>query len=107
MRSTVLSLTYHLRRSVDWVLTRVWGSRPAPLGPGTPFPTHKVKGWTALYDMVTFRPDIGYAEALRRERWQKKVVGDAAFISSAVIASAVGVFAWKAAQPWLRSKYGN
>lgn len=25
--------------------------------------------------MVTFRPDVGYAEALRRERWQKDVLG--------------------------------
>jgi kynurenine 3-monooxygenase len=24
--------------------------------------------------MVTFRPDVGYAEALRRERWQKDVL---------------------------------
>jgi kynurenine 3-monooxygenase len=24
--------------------------------------------------MVTFRPDIGYSEALRRERWQKRIV---------------------------------
>jgi len=107
MRSSVLSVQYHLRRSLDWVLTRVWGSRPKPLGPGTPFPTQKVKGWTALYDMVTFRPDIGYAEALRRERWQKKIVSDATFVSSAAIVSVVGFFAWRAAQPWLRSKYGN
>lgn len=24
--------------------------------------------------MVTFRPDVGYAEALRRENWQKDLV---------------------------------
>ena len=28
-----------------------------------------------MYHMVTFRPDVGYAEAKRRERWQKEVVG--------------------------------
>jgi len=39
-----------------------------------PFPTKRVTGWTSLYEMVTFRPDVGYAEALRRERWQKDVL---------------------------------
>jgi kynurenine 3-monooxygenase len=38
------------------------------------FPTKKVEGWTSLYEMVSFRPDVGYAEALRRELWQKEVV---------------------------------
>ena len=27
-----------------------------------------------MYEMVSFRPDVGYAEALRREVWQKEVV---------------------------------
>lgn len=102
MRSSVLSPLYHLRRSVDWVLTRVWGSVPKTLGNGIAFPTTKVHGWTALYDMVTFRPDIGYAEALRREQWQKKVVADVAYVSAAALTAGVGLFAWTTAKPWLR-----
>lgn len=77
------------------------------LGSGIPFPTQKVKGWTALYDMVTFRPDVGYAEVMRREKWQKKVVADTTFITSAAIVSVVGIYGWRLAQPWLKSKYGN
>lgn len=98
MRSLVLSPLYHLRRAVDWVLTRVWPSVPADLTASVPFPTKHVRGWTALYDMVTFRPDIGYAEALRREQWQKGVVHNAAWVAGVGVATAVGLYALRTAQ---------
>ncbi|TXT10730.1 hypothetical protein VHUM_02235 [Vanrija humicola] len=91
MRSSVLKPLYHLRRGIDWVLTRVYPSTPQAVDPRVPFSTKKVRGWTSLYDMVTFRPDIGYAEALRREKWQKSVVGGAAWATAAVAAAGVAV----------------
>ena len=50
-----------------------------------PFPTKRVTGWTSLYEMVTFRPDVGYAEALRRERWQKNVLHYGVWVGGAGI----------------------
>lgn len=88
MRSSVLNPLYHVRRAVDYALTRLVPSVPAPLGGPEPFPTQRVRGWTALYDMVTFRPDVGYAEARRREAWQKHVVHSAAYAGLAAVVAA-------------------
>lgn len=57
-----------------------------------------------MYDMVTFRPDISYAEAQRQEQWQKRMVQNSAVVGAAAIAGAVGIFALKAAQPWLQRR---
>lgn len=92
MRSSVLNPLYHLRRAVDYTLTRLIPSQPASLDSPEPFPTKTVRGWTALYDMVTFRPDIGYAEARRREAWQKHAVHSAAYAGLAAVIGA-GLFA--------------
>lgn len=92
MRSSVLNPLYHLRRAVDYALTRLIPSVQAPLTGAEPFPTKRVRGWTALYDMVTFRPDIGYAEARRREAWQKHVVHSAAYAGLAAVVG-MGIFA--------------
>jgi kynurenine 3-monooxygenase len=94
MRSTVLSPLHHLRRHLDAFLTKIL-PRPAStsqlgLSLTDPFPTRKVKGWTSLYEMVTFRPDVGYAEALRRERWQKDVLGWGVWVGGAGLVGLVG-----------------
>ena len=76
MRSHVLSPLYLLRRWIDYSLTIILPSKPGgDLSLTNAFPTKQVRGWTSLYEMVTFRADIAYAEALRRETWQKEVVG--------------------------------
>lgn len=98
MRSSVLNPLYHLRRAVDYVLTRIYPSTPAPVVPGEAFGTKEVKGWTALYDMVTFRPDVPYAEARRREAWQKKVVGWAGGVVGAGVVVGLGVGAVRVAR---------
>lgn len=54
--------------------------------------------------MVTFRPDVGYSEALRKERWQKDVVGYTGWIGSAIGISAAGVFAVAMAKKWLERR---
>lgn len=96
MRSSVLNPLYHLRRAVDYVLTRVCPSVPAELESPEPFPTKRVQGWTALYDMVTFRPDIGYAEARRREAWQKGVVHSLGVAGLGGVAAVASLFAARA-----------
>ena len=86
MRSKVVSPTYHIRRVLDSVLSFVMpptskrailqetsaGSSPTLCEEA--FPTPRVSGWSSLYSMVTFRPDVSYKEALRKERSQKDVV---------------------------------
>jgi kynurenine 3-monooxygenase len=99
MRSHVLTPMHHLRRHIDAFLTFL--IRPSPqkdVSLGNPFPTPHVAGWTSLYSMVTFRPDVGYAEALRKERSQKKVVAGLGWIGATglgVAAVAVGFRAWR------------
>lgn len=91
MRSKVVSPTYHIRRVLDSVLSFVMPptSKRAILqdtSAGSPpklceeaFPTPRVRGWSSLYSMVTFRPDVSYKEALRKERAQKDVVAGLAW----------------------------
>lgn len=75
MRSKVLSPLHKLRRQIDTLLGRLWPSHPvSQLSLTDPFPGQPVRGWNGLYEMVTFRADIGYAAALKRDRWQTKVV---------------------------------
>ncbi len=92
MRSAVLSPMHHLRRQVDNLLTSVFPSNSkSKLSRTEPFTTNRVRGWTSLYEMVTFRPDVPYAEALRKERWQKGVVGTAEWVLGGVI-TGIGIF---------------
>ncbi|WVQ71023.1 kynurenine 3-monooxygenase [Cryptococcus sp. DSM 104548] len=117
MRSHVLSPMHHLRRHLDTLLTTLFPSLPRSFKPtsslpallsseasSTAFPTKKVKGWTSMYDMVTFRPDVGYAEALRKESWQKEVVGWVGYVGGAVSVGALGlgaVVGARLARKWL------
>ena len=101
MRSHVLSPLHHLRRHLDSLLSRILvapsnpfstsatGSKGRELSLTNPFPTTQVKGWTSLYEMVTFRPDVGYAEALRREMWQKQVVSWLALGGAGVLSAGI------------------
>lgn len=95
MRSSVLNPLYHLRRAFDYVLTRVWPSVANPVVPRVAFSTPRVHGWTALYDLVTFRPDVPYSEALRREAYQKSVVHALAWTSGTAIVAVVGLAAFR------------
>ncbi|ORY32327.1 kynurenine 3-monooxygenase [Naematelia encephala] len=105
MRSHVLSPWHHLRRVLDAALSFVLPSpKPANLSLTEAFPTKRVKGWTSLYEMVTFRPDVGYAEALRRENWQKEVVGIMATISGVGVAGGVGLGTFLLARRFLSKR---
>ncbi|ODQ66959.1 putative kynurenine 3-monooxygenase [Nadsonia fulvescens var. elongata DSM 6958] len=57
MRHSVVSNTYLLRKKIDGILARVFKNK-----------------WLPLYTMVSFRPDIMYSEAVRRETRQKAIV---------------------------------
>lgn len=59
MRHGVVSRAFALRKKLDGFLSRSLGNY-----------------WLPLYTMVSFRPDIPYGEALRRETKQSKIVHD-------------------------------
>ena len=102
MRHDVLSPMHHLRRYLDSLLTKLFRVHPkSEMSPTEPFPTRRVQGWTSLYEMVTFRPDVGYAEALRRERWQKDVVGTAGMVLGGGLVTGLGIAAWWAGRRFL------
>ena len=105
MRSTVLSPLHHLRRTLDSLLAKLIPSTPtATLSLTSPFPTTTVKGWTSLYEMVTFRPDVGYGEALRRERWQRGVINWASWMTGVGAAAGLGGVGVWAAQRWFKRR---
>ncbi|WWC86089.1 kynurenine 3-monooxygenase [Kwoniella dendrophila CBS 6074] len=106
MRSHVLSPFHHFRRLLDSVLTRIIPSSPQPLHLSLtePFPSKKVKGWTSLYEMVTFRPDVPYSEALRKERSQKEIMAWSGYISGLVTLGGVGFIGLTLARRWLDRK---
>jgi kynurenine 3-monooxygenase len=123
MRSKVVSPAYHLRRVLDSVLSHVLPP-PArkeillPQGPAVqskstpppsttePFPTARVNGWSSLYTMVTFRPDVSYQEALRKEKAQRDIVQGLAWgLGGGVGLAAMGGLVWGAlyGQKYLQS----
>lgn len=77
MRQSVTSTSYKLRKKLDGVLSRSLKDY-----------------WLPLYTMVSFRPDIPYSEAVRREAWQANFVKNVVSWSTAiaVTATAVGIF---------------
>ncbi|WVQ97129.1 kynurenine 3-monooxygenase [Kwoniella sp. CBS 9459] len=105
MRSHVLSPLHHLRRTLDSLLTRLIPSSSKlanlHLSLNTdPFPTKRVKGWTSLYEMVTFRPDVPYSEALRKERWQRDVMAWTGYVSGLLAVGGAGVVGLNLARKW-------
>lgn len=85
MKSHVLSPLHLLRRRLDVLLSSLF---PPPTAPeissslsatstsasSSPYPVDVVRRWSTLYHMVTFRADVRYSEAWRREEHQKRVL---------------------------------
>ena len=46
--------------------------------------------------MVTFRPDVGYSEALRREKWQKEVLAWGVWAGGVGAVGIAGIGGWLA-----------
>nr|XP_019014790.1 kynurenine 3-monooxygenase [Kwoniella pini CBS 10737]OCF53571.1 kynurenine 3-monooxygenase [Kwoniella pini CBS 10737] len=103
MRSHVLSPLHHIRRFIDSALTQLIPSRPSSLHLSLTdaFPTKRVKGWTSLYEMVTFRPDVPYSEALRKEKAQKEIMAWTGYISGIVGIGAIGFAGLRLTRKWL------
>ena len=95
MRHSVTTPLYRLRKMVDGLLSK-----------GTifvPFQTlasqltvntfnKAPKGWLALYTMVTFRPDISYAEVRRKADRQNRLL-DMAVWSGLLASGCIGILA--------------
>lgn len=100
MRHSVTTPLYRLRKLVDGVLSK--GTRFVPFKvlasqlKATTF-NPAPRGWLALYTMVTFRPDISYAEVRRKAERQNRildrVVWSGLLASGFATVAAVGMWA--------------
>ncbi|KAG8833524.1 kynurenine 3-monooxygenase, mitochondrial precursor [Serendipita sp. 399] len=77
MRHAVTTPLYKLRKRMDGFLSRLtpfiaFEAFSSRLRRETFLPTPR--GWLALYTMVTFRPDISYAEVRRKARRQDMII---------------------------------
>ena len=52
---------------------------------GVTFPAGRPRGWLPLYTMVTFRPDISYANAKRKAAKQARVIGKLGIVGSVAL----------------------
>lgn len=93
MRSKVTNPLYKFRKGVDALLNTLF--RP-PAVPSRDvlrreaFPTPANSGWMSLYELVTFRPDISYADAEDVTIWRDKrlsAVGVLMALSATTLAS--------------------
>jgi kynurenine 3-monooxygenase len=79
MASKVTSPLFLLRKRIDAVLARLMPGR-----------------WLPLYTMVTFKDDVSYAEARRREAKQARIVEGLGFSMAALTVGAAAFAAKKA-----------
>lgn len=70
MRDDVMTSAFRWRKQVDFLLTRLLKDR-----------------WLPLYTMVTFRPDIRYSDAVRREARQSLILHRAGIVLQAAAAA--------------------
>ena len=80
MRHSVTTPAHKLKRMMDNLLFSLTCRTPVTLtdlgafAPGVTFPAGRPRGWLPLYTMVTFRPDISYADAKRKAAEQADVM---------------------------------
>lgn len=95
MRHSVTTPLYRLRKLVDGVLSS--GTRFVPFQTLASQLTVNTfnkapDGWLALYTMVTFRPDISYAEVRRKANRQNHLL-DVTVWGGLVVSACVGIVA--------------
>lgn len=69
MRSSVTSRLYLLKKRIDGIMGHLFQHR-----------------WVPMYSMVSFRDDIPYAQVMKRQAWQSKIV-NGILLSSGVMCS--------------------
>lgn len=108
MRHAVTTPLYRLRKMVDGILSK--GTRFVPYQAlvsqlkATTF-NPAPDGWLALYTMVTFRPDISYAEVRRKAERQNRIIDRIAWggILASGVASLAAMATWVARSSGRRS----
>jgi kynurenine 3-monooxygenase len=88
MRHSVTTPAHKLKRMVDNLLFSLTCRTPVTLRDlgafptGVTFPPGRARGWLPLYTMVTFRPDISYANAKRKAAEQARVMRKVGIVGS-------------------------
>lgn len=91
MRHSVTTPAYMIRKMFDNALfsfsskTFVNVASLSPLLSRVPFAPGAPSGWIPLYTMVTFRPDISYANVKRKAEKQHRVVTATSWIGTAIL----------------------
>ena len=91
MRHSVTTPVHKLKRMMDNLLFSLTCRTPVTLTdlgalpPGVTFPAGRPRGWLPLYTMVTFRPDISYANAKRKAAEQAQVISKVGIVGSVAL----------------------
>lgn len=91
MRHSVTTPAHKLKRMMDNLLFSLTCRTPVTLTdlgafpPGVTFPAGRPRGWLPLYTMVTFRPDISYADAKRKAAEQTRVMNKVGIVGSVAL----------------------
>jgi kynurenine 3-monooxygenase len=91
MRHSVTTPVHKLKRMMDNLLFSLTCRTPVTLTdlgalpPGVTFPPGRPRGWLPLYTMVTFRPDISYANAKRKAAEQAQVISKVGIVGSVAL----------------------
>ncbi|SRR5713226_900534 len=91
MRHSVTTPAHRLKRMMDNLLfsltcrTPVTQTNLGAFPPGVTFPAGRPRGWLPLYTMVTFRPDISYANAKRKAGEQSRVMSRVGIVGSVAL----------------------
>ena len=97
MRHSVTTPVHKLKRMVDNFLFSLTCRTPVTprdlgaLGLGVTFPAGRPRGWIPLYTMVTFRPDISYANAKRKAGEQAQVISKVGIVGSVALSVGASV----------------
>jgi len=101
MRHSVTTPAHKLKRMLDNLLFSLTCPTPVTLAdlgafpPGVTFPPKRPRGWLPLYTMVTFRPDISYANAKRKAAEQARVMNKVGIVGSVVLLVGMALFCRK------------
>lgn len=102
MRHSVTTPAFIFKKALDNVLYSLTSRQvvsPTSLGPTlshVAFPG-KPTGWLPLYNMVTFRPDIGYAMAKSKAAYQSRILSALGWIGTVALGATGGWIMWIAA----------
>jgi len=100
MRHSVTQLNYLFRKTLDNLLYSLTSPQMVslaslvPILSTRPYPPCQPRGWLPLYTMVTFRPDISYANVKKKAACQATIITGLGWIGVTVFGAAGAWLMW-------------